>query len=62
MRQFNDREELFNQNKSEYPELDALNAEFKPFYELTTMAYMVEWSLNEWITGQFIKLDSQDIE
>ena len=26
------------------------------------MAYMVEWSLNEWITGQFIKLDSQDIE
>lgn len=31
VRQFNDREALFNQNRSDYTDLDELNTGFKPF-------------------------------
>ena len=47
-RQFNEREEIFMQPVTLYPELDTLNTEFKPFYELTTMAYNAKTDLNEW--------------
>jgi len=39
VRLFHDREGLFNQTQQEYPELNAIEEEFAPFYELTTMAY-----------------------
>jgi dynein heavy chain len=48
VQQFNEREGLFNQNKSEYPELLDLNDQFKPFFELTTMAHEIEFSFKDW--------------
>jgi hypothetical protein len=40
-----------------YPELDELNTSFKPFFELTTMAYNVKTDLNEWTNNQLMRQD-----
>lgn len=34
--------------KSEYPELDELNTSFKPFFDLTSIAYEADYSIKEW--------------
>ena len=34
IQQFNEREETFSQQKSEWPKLDELEKSFKPFYDL----------------------------
>jgi len=61
IRQFNDREALFNQSRSEYPDLDALNTEFKPFYDLLYIASEAEWRFSEWKQGPFLKQDANEI-
>ncbi len=61
MRQFNDREALFNQNRSEYSDLDELNVAFKPFYDLTTIASEAEYSLREWVNNPLMKQDANFI-
>jgi hypothetical protein len=48
IKQFNDRELLFNQQKSEYPDLDELSTTFKPFFELTNIASDVEFHFKDW--------------
>lgn len=61
IKQFNDREVLFNQPKSEYPDLDEVNNTFKPFYELTTTAYEVEGSFKDWTQSPLLKQDALNI-
>lgn len=34
--------------KSEYPDLDELNTQFKPFYDLTLIAYDFDASHKHW--------------
>jgi len=50
-KQFNEREEIFGQPVTLYPEIDTLNIDFKPFYDLTTMAYNCKTDFNEWINN-----------
>jgi len=39
-----------------YEELDKLDKEFKPFYDLTTMAYDVECSFRDWRGNQLMRI------
>lgn len=48
IKQFNDREVLFNQVKSEYTDLDELRTVFKPFFELINIASDVEYNFKDW--------------
>ena len=58
---FNDREATLQQEITPYNDLDTLNAEFKPFYDLTGMAYQIKSDLTEWTSGQLMKQDTQHI-
>ena len=53
---FNEREGLFNLEKSEYPELETINEEFQPYNKLIPMAYEINWKLKDWMTQDFDKL------
>lgn len=44
-----------------YPEMDFLNNDFKPFFELTTMAYTVKTEFNEWTNNQLMRQDPNAI-
>jgi hypothetical protein len=61
VRQFNDREALFNQMKSEYPELDELIANFKPFYDLTSISYEALSSFKDWKVQSLMKAPAAEI-
>ena len=56
-KQFNEREEIFNQPVTLYPELETLNTDFKPFYDLTVMAYNVKTELNDWTNNALNRQD-----
>jgi hypothetical protein len=43
--QFNEREQTFSQAPSEWPNLDTLDKEFKPFYELLDVSFAVQTNL-----------------
>lgn len=47
--------------KSEYPDLDELNNQFKPFYDLTGIAYDVESYFKTWMQSPLIKQNAADI-
>ena len=61
VKQFNDREALFNQQKSEYPDLEELNALFAPFYDLTVMASDVEYQFKDWKSNPLHKQNAGQI-
>lgn len=61
IKQFNDREALFNQPKSEYPDLEDINNTFKPFFELTNIASDVEFHFKDWTQSSLIKQDAAKI-
>ena len=61
IKQFNDREVLFNQQKSEYPDLEELNNTFKPFFELTNIASDVDFHFKDWTQSSLIKQDANKI-
>lgn len=60
-KQFNEREEIFNLPVTLYPELDTMNIDFKPFFDLTTMAYNVKTDFNEWTNNQLMRQDANQI-
>jgi hypothetical protein len=47
---------LFGLPETPYEELDKLEKEFKPFYDLTTMAYDVECSFRDWRGNQLMRI------
>ena len=61
VKQFNDRELVFNLPKQEYPDLDELNNTFKPFFELTNIASDVEFHFKDWTQSSLIKQDANKI-
>lgn len=61
IKQFNDREVLFNQQKSEYPDLEEIRSVFKPFYDLTNIASDVEFHFKDWKQSSLIKQDATKI-
>lgn len=48
VKQFHEREALFDQIRQDYPQLDELNNNFKPFYEITFIASEVEYNFKDW--------------
>lgn len=63
VQKFNEREGLFNLDRSEYPELDTIHEEFQPYNKLIPMAYEISWKIKDWMTQQFDKLPPfQEIE
>jgi len=48
IQQFNEREETFSQQKSEWPKLDDLEKAFKPFFELLDTGFQVTQQLTDW--------------
>ena len=60
---FNDREENLDMKKTDYPMFETMKDEFKPFYDLWTMAEQSRTSIDEWNNSIQIKqLDSKIIE
>jgi dynein heavy chain len=47
-----------SQDVTPYNDLDSLISDFKPFYELTQMAFDIKTSFLEWRTGQLMKQDT----
>ena len=58
VRQFHEREELFGLPKTPYPELDDLTNNFKPFFELISMAHEVQNNIQEWSTDRLAGRDA----
>lgn len=62
VKSFNEREELFNQNLSEYVDLDTVNEEFEPFFKMWEIAADFDQQRSDWMTGNFLELNAQNIE
>ena len=59
---FNEREILFNREQTAYPDLAELIRDFKPFFELTQMAWAVKCGLSDWNNEALVKQDPNHIE
>jgi len=53
--EFHKREVLFNLPETPYPDLEDININFKPFYELTTIAYDVKNYFQDWTNNQLMR-------
>lgn len=62
VKQFNEKETLFEQPITPYPALDDIDKLFKPFYDLTTIAYDVKCSFGDWKNNQLMRQDPVQIE
>lgn len=62
VKQFHERETLFGQPETPYPELDDIDKAFKPFFDLITMSYDVKMGLNEWTQDRLMGQDYNKIE
>jgi len=60
--QFNEREQTFSQAPSEWPQLDTLDKEFKPFYELLDVAFAVQSNLQDWTNQPLANQDYEQME
>ena len=61
-KEFNSREEILGQDITPYNDLDTLLNEFKPFYELTSIANDININLREWTSAQLMKQDTDMIK
>jgi hypothetical protein len=55
VKNFNNREILFNLPYSEYQELSFLKEEFGPYKELWDLAWSFKQESQEWTNGSFVK-------
>lgn len=60
--QFNERELTFGAVQSEWPNLDTLDKEFKPFYELLDVAFNVGSMLQDWTNQPLANQDYESME
>ena len=58
----NEREAMFHCQKTEYLELSELVNDFKPFFDLTQMAYFAQCSIKDWTVESLEKCDATYIE
>jgi len=54
--QFNERETLFGLPETPYPELHELSQNFQPFYDLTTLAFLVDCDFKDWTQNQLMRI------
>ena len=60
--QFNEREITFSQQPTEYPSLNTLEVEFKPFYDLLDVAFQVTTNLQDWTNQPLANQDYESME
>jgi hypothetical protein len=60
--QFNEREVTFSQQPTEYPSLNTLEVEFKPFYDLLDVAFQVTTNLQDWTNQPLANQDYESME
>lgn len=60
--QFNEREETFNQPKTEWSKLDEIEKAFKPFFELLDTGFQVTQQLTEWTNQPLANQDYDNME
>lgn len=60
--QFNEREQTFSQQPSEWGQLDTLDKEFKPFYDLLDVAFNVGSMLQDWTNQPLANQDYESME
>ena len=59
---FNSRERLFGLPETPYPIIGKMSKDFDPYYNLWTIADDFLSKVPEWNTGEFLKLDRDEIE
>ena len=59
---FNHKEEIFKQPPTQYEQLADLMKQFEPYNKMWDLAFEFDNELQEWCTGQFIKLTYGSIE
>lgn len=59
---FNEREQVFGFPPTEYAELDAIEAELNPFWDLWNMISDFHTNRHEWLHGAFLDLDGGKIQ
>ena len=62
IQEFNEREQTFSQQISEYPQLDTLDKQFDPFHKLLEVAFNVNSSLTEWTNQPLANQDYENME
>jgi dynein heavy chain, axonemal len=60
--QFNEREITFSQQATEWPGLDTLDKEFKPFYDLLDTSFQVTTNLQDWTNQPLANQDYEQME
>lgn len=60
--QFNEREQTFSQQPSEWPSVDTLDKEFKPFYDLLDVSFQVTTNLQDWTNQPLANQDYESME
>lgn len=54
--EFHEREVLFGNPETPYPDLDDLDKQFRPFCSLINIAYEVKNSINDWTTEKIMNI------
>lgn len=60
--QFNEREVTFSQQPTEWPSLDTLDKEFKPFFDLLDTSFQVTTNLQDWTNQPLANQDYEQME
>lgn len=61
VRQFHEREDLFGLPRTPYPDLDDIQTNFKPFFDLISTANEAIQNINEWTTERLAGRDSKQM-
>lgn len=56
VKEFHEREILFGNPETPYPDLDELDKQFKPFSNLITMSKDVEDNIKDWTTDKIMSI------
>lgn len=62
MKSFSDREKLFQIDQRDYSELEVVQEEYKPYFELWSMAIDYNGCEEEWLTGKLANLSANEVE
>jgi hypothetical protein len=57
----NRREDLFKTKKSNFKEIEELNASFMPFYNMWNLTRDYFYKFSTWMSGQIIDFDREKI-
>eukprot|EP00913_Durusdinium_trenchii_P001110 g1018.t1 len=62
VKSFSDREKLFQIDQKDYSELEVVQDEYKPYFDLWSMAIDYNGCEEEWLTGKLANLSAVEVE